>query len=99
MAWIEACCCLYRPMRRLVAISLVIGLAGCVTPSIPIPPPDPAAMTFRLTGLGGPDSAASFAYDADANYSDATVFVFNRDLGVGIITTAKTDGSVDPTAP
>lgn len=55
-------------------------------------------MTFRLEGEPGV-SKASFSYAANANYSEATVFVFNRDRGVGIITTATADGSVDETAP
>jgi hypothetical protein len=85
-------------MRRLVLIGLIC-FAGCVTPSIPIPPPEPSAMTFRVLDLGGPEPRASFSYLPDANYSDATVFVFNRDRGVGIITTANVDGSVDETQP
>ena len=36
-------------MKRLLAGLFVVGLAGCVTPSIPIPPPDPAKMTFAVT--------------------------------------------------
>jgi hypothetical protein len=86
-------------MRLLAAIGLVVGLTGCVTPSIPIPPPDPSSMTFRVSGAGTPDAKASFSYLPDANYSEATVFVFNRDRGEGIITTATIDGSVDETPP
>ena len=86
-------------MRALVIIGLVSGLHGCVTPSIPIPPPDPASMTFKIAGLGTVESRASFEYPAEANYSGATVFIFNRDRGVGIISTAELDGSVEPTQP
>lgn len=86
-------------MRRLLFIGLLgTTLAGCVTPSIPIPPPDPAKMTFTLAGTAG-DQTASFTYEAEQNYASATVFVFNRIKGVGIITTANDDGSVDMTAP
>jgi hypothetical protein len=35
--------------------------------------------------------------EADVNYVDAIVFVYNRDRGVGIIENAKPDGSVGPT--
>lgn len=80
-----------------LAVVLVCGLAGCVTPSIPIPPPDAGLMTFRLTGEPGA-TTASFAYPANVNYVDAVVFVFNRDQGVGIIEAARIDGSVGPTA-
>ncbi|MBS1124724.1 MAG: hypothetical protein H6Q90_6952, partial [Deltaproteobacteria bacterium] len=33
------------------------------------------------------------------NYIGAIVFVFNRDRGVGVIESARADGSVGPTAP
>ena len=83
-------------MRRVGVALLVLGLAGCVTPSIPIPPPDPAMMTFTIT-VEGDMSMASFAYPAKADYGDAIVYVFNRDQGVGIIEQARPDGSVGPT--
>lgn len=83
-------------MRRL---ALLIGLAvvsGCITPSIPIPPPDPAKMVFEVDGVGG---TAVFSYPPDVNYQGALVFVFNRDRGVGVIQQANADGSVGPTQP
>ena len=66
-------------MRPLLLISAIV-FAGCVTPSIPIPPPDPARMEFHLTGDVN-NHAASFAYPPDVNYVAAVVFVYNRDLG------------------
>ena len=88
-------------MRRILIIfslglGLGLALAGCVTPSIPIPPPDPALMNFTIT-VEGPDSTATFSYPPHADYSDAIVYVFNRDQGVGIIEQARPDGSVGPT--
>ena len=77
--------------------ALTLGLAGCVTPSIPIPPPDPAMMTFTLTVDGNNNSTATFSYPAKADYGNAIVYVFNRDQGVGIIEQARPDGSVGPT--
>src|SRR4051812_41208824 len=86
-------------MRRLLTIGFLgVSLAGCVTPSIPIPPPDPAKMTFTLMGVAG-EQTPSFTYEADLNYADSTVFVFNRIKGAAIITTANADGSVDMTSP
>ncbi len=84
-------------MRRLALIAL-IGLAGCVTPSIPIPPPDPAKMSFEITPIDN-DTQASFSYAPEINYVGAIVFVYNRDRGVGIIENAHDDGSVGPTVP
>jgi hypothetical protein len=83
-------------MRRIIVIAGLLGFAGCITPSIPIPPPDPARMEFHLTGDAA-NHVASFMYPPDVNYVDAVVFVYNRDLGVGIIQNANTDGSVGPT--
>lgn len=84
-------------MRRLLVIAgLGLALAACVTPSIPIPPPDPARMTFTVDG---PASTATFEYPAEANYGGAIVYVYNRDQGVGIIEQARADGSVGPTRP
>ena len=83
-------------MRRIALALLVVGFAGCVTPSIPIPPPDPAMMNFSVDSQGG---TAVFSYPPKADYSDAIVYVFNRDQGVGIIEQARPDGSVGPTRP
>jgi len=85
-------------MRRLCSLLVLAVLGGCVTPSIPIPPPDPRQMTFAIQ-LEGQDSTATFAYSPNVNYADAVVFVFNRDRGSGVIQRARSDGSVGPTAP
>lgn len=82
----------------LVAVGLMLSLASCVTPSIPIPPPDPALMTFELQGEEG-NHVAIFEYPPNVNYGESIVFVYNRDRGVGIIQAARPDGSVGPTAP
>lgn len=87
-----------RSVLSVLAVGLVLGLAGCITPSIPIPPPDPAQMTFQLQGDEG-NHTATFEYPANVNYESSIVFVYNRDRGVGIIEAARPDGSVGPTAP
>jgi hypothetical protein len=83
---------------RLAIGLIVLGLTACVTPSIPIPPPDPSMMTFTVT-TSGTDSTATFSYPPKADYGDALVYVFNRDQGVGIIQQARPDGSIGPTNP
>ena len=87
------------PKLGLLAFGVAAGLAagGCITPSIPIPPPDPARMNFSLTGDPA-NHQASFAYPADVNYVDSVVYIYNRDRGVGVIESAHPDGSVGPTA-
>lgn len=83
-------------MRSLLLAIVVLG--GCITPSIPIPPPDPARMTFDVNVIEG-SSFAVFAYEPEDNYIGSIVFLYNRELGVGIIQNANADGSVGPTAP
>jgi hypothetical protein len=83
-------------VRRL-GIALAFALvAGCVTPSIPIPPPDPDKMTFAIDPTAGD---ATFSYTASQNFGGATVYVFDRNQGKGVIDTARADGSVGPTPP
>ena len=82
-------------MRRVGIVALFV-LAGCITPSIPIPPPDPAKMTFAIKAG---DGTATFSYPPDVNYIGTTVFLYNRDTGKGVIEDAHPDGSVGPTQP
>jgi len=85
-------------MRR-VLLSLVVScLAGCITPSIPIPPPDPELMLFEVSGDGAA-STATFEYPANINYENSILYIYNRDRGVGIIEATRPDGSVGPTRP
>jgi len=82
---------------RLLTGLIVVALAGaCITPSIPIPPPQPTAMTFSVNAA---DGTSTFFYAPDPHYPNAKVYVYNADLGEGIITTARPNGSVGPTAP
>src|SRR5262245_55612475 len=83
---------------RLISILVLAVLGGCITPSIPIPPPDAGKMTFAIK-VEGQTSTATFSYPPDSKYIDTIVFVFNRDRRVGVIEGAHDDGSVGPTAP
>jgi len=79
-----------------LAVALAVGCAlACNTPSIPIPPPERDAVVFEHDDA---DGTATFSYRADLDYSFAVVYVFNRTQGLGIIDTARGDGSVGPTA-
>jgi hypothetical protein len=82
--------------RTLAGALLVAVLAACATPSIPIPPPSPENMAFEVDADAG---NARFSYRAESSYAGAIVYVFNRDAGAGVITTADGDGAVDPTDP
>lgn len=80
-------------MRPLVVIALV-SLAGCVTPSIPIPPPDPSEMTVTIMP---PDSNAAgtgvLSYPPNDQYNAGTAYVFNDTIGSGVIQRISDDGS------
>ena len=84
-------------MRRLVLLAL-LGLAGCVTPSIPIPPPDPSAMTFNVTtDTNGAITSASFEYPPTLTYIGGVAYVYNRSIGQGVINAVNANGSIGPT--
>lgn len=85
-----------RPLLAIAVAGLLAG--GCLTPSIPIPPPDPELMVFMLTGDGA-NTSATFTYPANQNYRGSIVFVYNHDRGLGIIEASHPDGSVGPTQP
>jgi hypothetical protein len=92
-------------MRRfatvLVLVGLASGAAGCVTPSIPIPPPDASMMTFGVTTdpSSGAITSASLEYPPTDIYRGGLVYVFNRSVGHGIIELVNADGSIGPTTP
>ncbi len=77
---------------------LLIGFAGCITPSIPIPPPDPAEMTFHLTTSGSASSAV-FTYPPHDAYKGSTAYILDQHTGQGVFQVANTDGSIGPTLP
>jgi len=90
-----------RLLPTLVVLALsMAGLAGCVTPSIPIPPPEPSSMTFAVTlDMDGQIDSASLTYPARDNYRGGVAYVYNRTLGVGVIQDVNADGSIGPTPP
>jgi hypothetical protein len=87
-----------RRWRLLPALVALAAFAGCITPSIPIPPPDPADMTFHLSG--DPNATtATFSYPRDTNYCNGTLYLYDRDRHYGIIQAANVDCTLGPTQP
>lgn len=87
-------------MRRFAVLIVLLGFAGCVTPSIPIPPPDPSKMAFTVgTDAGGMIVSASLRYPSTTSYHGGLVYVFNRSQGKGIIELVNPDDSIGPTTP
>lgn len=71
---------------------LLVVLAGCITPSIPIPPPDPSEMEFHV----GSDGVALFTYPPTDAYQGGTCYLFDRTQGHGVFELAHADGSIGP---
>ena len=89
----------HRPgyMRRIVFIAAIAWVGACVTPSIPIPPPDPSDMTFTITTPpDGTSSTAVLTYPPDKNYEGGTAYLFNHDTGGGVFHIVNPDFSVGP---
>jgi hypothetical protein len=84
-------------MRRSMVFGLVtaLALASCITPSIPIPPPDPVEMTFHITVVNT-SSTATFTYPSDNNYCGGVAYLNDRNLGGGIFHNVNADCSVGP---
>jgi hypothetical protein len=87
-----------RAARIIAFIGIVLALvaSGCVTPSVPIPPPAPEDMSFGVDDAAG---VATFEFDPNPSYAFAVVYIFNRSQGAGIITTAESNGRVAMTEP
>ena len=84
-------------MRRLALIAL-LGFSGCVTPSIPIPPPEPSLMTFTVTtDPNGVITSASLSYPPTVTYVGGVAYVYNRSIGAGVIQAVNANGSIGPT--
>jgi hypothetical protein len=77
-------------------VGVIAGLSGCLTPSIPIPPPEPTEMRFVIDVETG---TATFSYGPEVNYADALVYVYDRTRAAGVIAQSRADGSVGPTLP
>jgi hypothetical protein len=71
---------------------LLIVFAGCITPSIPIPPPDPSEMQFHV----GSDGVAVFTYPPTDAYQGGTCYLFDRNQGHGVFELVHPDGSIGP---
>jgi len=89
----------HRPgyMRRLAFIAIAL-VGACVTPSIPIPPPDPSSMDFSISTPPDGPSTAVLTYPPDKNYEGGTAYLFDHDTGGGVFHLVNADFSVGPLA-
>jgi hypothetical protein len=79
----------------MAAASLVFALPACNTPFIPLPPPsDPTFSPVMVSDATGASRTLWETRGAPSpTMAEATVYVFNRDVGAGVIVRAQTDGS------
>ncbi len=82
-------------MRRLLVL---LVFAGCITPSIPIPPPDPTQMDMTITAVGN-DTFVSLTYPPTSEYIGGVYAVYDESNGTGVLQSAGPDGSCPPTKP
>jgi len=82
-----------RSLLTLPALLLVLAtMEGCVSPVIPIPPPDPADLSFTITGPSQNQIVLKGAPDPERR--GQLVFVLNQRTSSGLIGLAsESDGS------
>jgi hypothetical protein len=77
------------------AAAVLLALPSCNTPFIPLPPPgDPTFTPVNVTdGMGGSRMAWETRGSPSSAMAEAKVFVYDLDLGAGVIVRAQPDGS------
>jgi hypothetical protein len=84
-------------MRRApIVLLLLVALGGCVTPSFPVPPPEPEAIVFSLDPVAG---MATFRADPEPEWAFARVTITDTTSGYGVIVPAEANGEVLETPP
>ncbi len=80
-------------LRRLVLV--LPTLVACNTPFIPIPPPADPTFTPVVTSdaMGGMKTLWEARGEPSAAMAGARLFLFDRELGAGVIVVAAADGS------
>jgi hypothetical protein len=77
----------------IAAAALAVGVA-CYTPSVPLPPPNLAALSFQPTMTAGMVVMQGMP---EMQHANARFYIFNRTQKDGVINTAKPDGSFTST--
>ena len=72
-------------------VILVLLVVGCVTPQIPLPPPDIEDISFKVVEPGGNEIEISGA--PNPGLAGAAIMVINNRTGYGTVARADVDGS------
>lgn len=82
-------------MRRIiVAIAVAMLVTGCVTPMIPLPPPDSRFMSLTIADKSKGVATFNYKPDKPNPFNGAYFFIFNENTGNGVIKQADEDGTV-----
>jgi hypothetical protein len=68
----------------------LLFVGGCVTPSVPLPPPDLQALTFTAAAAPG---LVQVIGKPSERHSDARFYIYDYGTGDGVITRAAHDGT------
>ena len=79
-----------RALRILTTSLLLVLVGGCVTPVIPLPPPDPTRLSITVDAAKG---EVVLVGKTDSPLADVLIYLFNVETGKGNITRASADGS------
>jgi hypothetical protein len=77
-------------MNKVLHLLFVVVVGGCVTPVIPLPPPNPSLMSLTADTNKGEIVISGKASDP---HSDALYYFYNLRTGYGTIALAQPDGS------
>ncbi len=89
-------------MKRFVLAAILVSAVvagsatGCFVPSVPVPPPEPGAMSFELNTEQG---TATYQANLGNNWPNTKVIIFVEETGEGVVATSDATGRVGPTQP
>jgi hypothetical protein len=86
-----------RLARTLVIVAAALSFgAGCFAPSVPVPPPEPANMSFAIDTTTG---TATYTANLGGDWARSWVTVFDDTTGKGVLDMSDDAGHVGPTQP
>ena len=70
-------------LRCILLVAVILGVSGCVTPVIPLPPPCPECMSLDVVDQ---QQSLITISGTDPALHDVLIFLFNQRTGDGVIT-------------
>lgn len=87
-----------RSIRSAIFVAALVGgaIAGCITPSVPVPPPSAEAQSFAIDGASG---TATYQGSLGSDWTNSWVVVLVERTGDGVVARSDATGVVAPTDP